>query len=116
MAADGDAAAGEVPVEGRGLRLRRHPHEVWPERHLLAKTLEADVHVRDSFRTNKFQLLRWTSPETVGTASLKALALNVQVIKVALEVWGSATALPKAMTIDWLKEEALGFGKPKLSL
>lgn len=108
------AAAGDAVVQGRTMRLRRHPHEVWPEKHLLAKTLEADVHVRDTFRTNKFQLLSWTSPETVGTASLKALALNVQVIKISLEVWGSATALPKAMTIDWLKDEALGFGKPSL--
>lgn len=106
MAAAGD----DVAVEGRPLRLRRQPRETWPEKHVFAKQLESDVFVRDSFRTNKSQLLRWTSPETVGIASLKALSLNVQVIKICLEVWGSVSALPKAMAIDWLKEEAIRFG------
>ncbi|CAE7355826.1 unnamed protein product [Symbiodinium sp. CCMP2456] len=101
MAAAGDD---DVAVDGRPLRLRRQPRETWPEKHVFAKQLESDVFVRDSFRTNKSQLLRWTSPETVGIASLKALSLNVQVIKICLEVWGSVSALPKAMAIDWLKE------------
>lgn len=108
------AAAGVVvAVEGRPMRLRRQPHENWPQKHLLAKELEGDVLVRDSFRVNKSQLLRWTSPETVGIASLKAIALNVQVVKISLCVWGSVTAQPKAMAIDWLKEEATGFGEPR---
>ena len=111
--ADADAGAGYGEVlEGRPLRLRRQPRETWPEKHAFAKQLEADVYVRDSFRTNNSQLLQWTSPQTVGVASLKALALNVQVIQISLRV----SALPKAMTIDWLKEEAIGFGEPRYVL
>ncbi|CAE7222598.1 unnamed protein product, partial [Symbiodinium necroappetens] len=53
----------------------RQPRETWPEKHAFAKQLEA------------------------------ALALNVQVIQISLRVWGSVSALPKAMTIDWLKED-----------
>ena len=87
-------------------RLRARSVE-WPGQDELAKLLEADAGVRECFRANKAQLLSWPSPQLVGVASLKALSLNVGVIKLALQVWGNSCDFPKAMAIDWLKREAL---------
>ena len=87
-------------------RLRARSVE-WPDQDELSCALEADAGVRESFRANRAQLLAWPSPQLVGVASLKALALNVGVVKLALRVWGKTCDYPKAMAIDWLKREAL---------
>ncbi|CAE7193246.1 unnamed protein product [Symbiodinium sp. CCMP2592] len=81
---------------------------VWPDKGLLATAFEEDNEVRSLFRQNKGHLLSWPSPELVGVASLKALALNVTVIKLAIRIWGQATPTPKAMSVDWLKNEVSG--------
>ncbi|CAE7190626.1 unnamed protein product [Symbiodinium pilosum] len=70
--------------------------------------MEEDADIRNSFRMNKSQLLAWCSPKLVGVASLKSLALNVPVIKLAIQIWGSHTSVPKTMPIDWLKQEVSG--------
>ena len=67
---------------------------------------EQDTKIRDAYRVNKQQLLVWPSPELVGVASLKALAMNVDVIGKAIQVWGAACPKPRTMSIDWLKKEA----------
>ena len=89
------------------LRVRRANQDSWPERFALATALESDEHIRMLFRANKNQLLAWTSPELVGSATMKALALNVNVVLHALQIWCSSTTTPQAMLIDWLKQEAL---------
>ena len=94
-----DAAAGH-------LRVRRQRGQAWPESGLLAKALEEDTEIRSIFRHNKGHLLQWPSPQLVGCASLKALSLNVSVLKISLEVWGAANPAPKGIAIDWLKKEA----------
>ena len=101
MAADDSPEA----VDGT-VRIRRARTTVWPEKGLLAKAFEEDTQVRNLFRQNKGHLLSWPSPELVGVASLKALALNVTVVKLALRIWGLSTPTPKAMSVDWLKKEA----------
>ncbi|CAE7703188.1 unnamed protein product [Symbiodinium sp. CCMP2592] len=93
-----DAAAGH-------LRVRRQRGQVWPESGLLAKAFEEDNEIRSIFRHNKGHLLQWPKPSLVGCASLKALSLNVAVLKISLEVWGAAIPAPKSMAIDWLKKE-----------
>ena len=94
-----DAAAGH-------LRVRRQRGQVWPELGMLAKAFEDDQEIRAIFRNNKGHLLSWPSPQTVGCASLKALALNVPVVKLSLQIWGAVMTSPKSMAIDWLKKEA----------
>ena len=89
-----------------GIRVRRRGLDVWPERHAFATALEENKTIRELFRTNKNQLLCWPSPQLVGVASLRALAMNVDVVKIALEIWGEFQDFPKAMQVDWLKQEA----------
>ncbi|CAE7938074.1 unnamed protein product [Symbiodinium necroappetens] len=98
------AAEGGAPV-GAPVRVRRTGSSAWPEAFALAKALESDVNIRLRFRENKNQLLAWTSPELVGTATMKALAMNVNVVLHALEVWCKSCSTPKCMVIDWLKQE-----------
>ena len=97
---------GELAPEGPTLRVRRQTSAQWPEKGTLTKAMEEDADIRNSFRMNKSQLLAWCSPKLVGVASLKSLALNVPVIKLAIQIWGSHTSVPKTMPIDWLKQEA----------
>ena len=99
-------------AEGRdegamALRVRRQPSTTpWPEKGLLTKAWEEDAGVRDMFRANKGHLLAWPNPQLVGVASLRALSLNVGVVKLAIEVWGSVCTQAKSMVVDWLKQEA----------
>ena len=93
-------------AEGLALRVRRGQSQQWPDMDALAKAWEASGEIRECFRANSAHLLCWPSPTLVGAASLKALGLNVTVIRIALTVWGSSTPLCKAMAIDWLKQEA----------
>ena len=87
------------------LRLRQRSAE-WPDDNVLAMAWEAEAKVRESFRLNKSQLLAWPSPQLVGVASLRALALNVPVIQLALKAWGETCDFAKSMAVDWLKREA----------
>ena len=108
MLASGPAvsmAGSEAPQDGAPIRIRARSAG-WPVQEDFAKRLEADVQIREAFRTNRNQLLAWPSPQLAGVASLKALALNVPVVKVALEVWGAVNDFPKSIAIDWLKKEA----------
>ena len=104
MAAE-EAVATDDAAVGH-LRVRRQRGQVWPEVGMLAKAFEDDQEIRGIFRNNKGHLLSWPSPQTVGCASLKALALNVAVVKLSLQVWGAVMTSPKSMAIDWLKKEA----------
>ena len=99
----------EAGAQGALLRVRRDASRAWPEEGALTKMWEADTDVRSCFRCHKSHLLIWPSSQLVGAASLKALAMNVPVIKLALEIWGGHTTEEKckAMPIDWLKQEAL---------
>ena len=92
----------EAPVRIR--RTRTGP--AWPDEDVLAKAFEGSNQVRASYRDNKGHLLRWPSPQLVGVASMKALSMNVDVLQVALQVWGEVTPVPKSMSIDFLKREA----------
>ena len=94
------------PSAVASIRVRRRGLDVWPERHAFANALEENSTIRQLFRTNKNQLLCWPSPQLVGVASLKALAMNVDVVKIALGVWGEVMDYPKSMQVDWLKQEA----------
>ena len=58
------------------------------------------------FRQLNGHLLCWPDAKLVGVASLKALGMNVRVIKHALEIWGQNLDFPKGMSIDYLKVEA----------
>lgn len=99
--------ADACPDEEGRLRVRRTRSQVsWPEPALLAAAFEEDQSIRALYRENRGHLLRWPSPELVGVASLKALALNVRVLDTALRIWGQATPVPKGMSVDWLKKEA----------
>ncbi|CAE6968123.1 unnamed protein product [Symbiodinium sp. CCMP2456] len=100
------AAEPVVEPEPEGpLRVRRHRSALWPEDGALSKALEESGAVRAAFRTNRNHLLAWPSPELVGVASLKSMALNVAVLSVALEVWASTSPICKTMSVDWLKAE-----------
>ena len=103
MDEDGHA---EPSTEGARLRVRHQTAPTWPEPEALAKAWEADLEVRHIFRQNRANLLAWPSPKLVGVASMKALAMNIAVIKVSLVTWGSVTEAAKTMPIDWLKQEA----------
>ncbi|CAE7310653.1 unnamed protein product [Symbiodinium necroappetens] len=95
----------ESGEEGR-LRVRRtRSRLVWPDDGLLASAFEEDNGIRTLYRENRGHLLRWPSPELVGVASMKALALNVQVLAIALRIWGQVTPVPKGMSVDWLKKD-----------
>ena len=98
-------AGNDEPAEGAPIRIRARSAE-WPPEDDLGKRLEADAAIREAFRCNRNQLLTWPSPQLVGVASLTALALNVPVVKVALQVWGESNDFPKSIAIDWLKREA----------
>ncbi|CAE7354230.1 unnamed protein product [Symbiodinium sp. KB8] len=67
--------------------------------------MEESRDVRAAFRSNRNHLLAWPSPELVGVASLKSMALNVSVLSVALQVWASTSPICKSMSVDWLKAE-----------
>ncbi|CAE7787037.1 unnamed protein product [Symbiodinium sp. CCMP2592] len=96
---------------GPPLRVRRTGQNSWPPKHALAKALESDNNIRVLFRENKNQLLVWPSPELVGSATMKALSLNVHVVLHALDIWCESTAFPQAMVIDWLKQEVFHLHK-----
>ena len=111
MAAEAAAAPGpEAPAEIGGFRVRRQRAALWPEEGALAKAMEESRDVRAAFRSNRNHLLAWPSPELVGVASLKSMALNVSVLSVALQVWASTSPICKSMSVDWLKAEASRLG------
>ena len=79
---------GPDAVEDGRLRVRRTRSQlIWPESGVLASAFEEDNNIRTLYRENRGHLLRWPSPELVGVASLKALALNVRVLAIALRIW-----------------------------
>ena len=100
-----DAAAGAENPEP-SVRFRRRQGHLWPEDGKLAATLEGDSKIREAFRANSSKLVAWPSRDLIGVASLKALALNVDVVGKAIEVWSESCDHPRTMSIDWLKLEA----------
>ncbi|CAE7779252.1 unnamed protein product [Symbiodinium sp. CCMP2592] len=103
--AEAPANEPERPPRSNGLRVRRARSALWPEKGALCRALEESRDVRAVFRANKNHLLAWPKPDLVGVASLRAMALNVTVLKVSLEVWAATSPICKSMSVDWLKEE-----------
>ena len=106
MADAAPAAAAPAMDAPASIRVRRAASDWWPERHELAQRWEQDSEVRGIFRRNGGSLLAWPSPQLVGVSSLRALAMNVVAVKIALEHWGQAVDFPKSMSVDYLKQEA----------
>ena len=106
MAAGPEGGGELVPVVGQQLRVRKRNTHVWPEPGLLSSALESSNEIRALFRENKQKLLQWPSPSVVGVASQKALKLNVPVVRQAIEIWATVCTEPKAISVDWLKQEA----------
>ena len=96
----------EPEVTGPTLRVRRQAAQQWPAQGALATAWEQSIEIRQLFRDNKAHLTKWPSAELVGATSLRALALNVPVVQIALAVWCGNSETPKTMAIDWLKQEA----------
>ena len=106
MAGAAPAAAAAAMDAPASIRVRRAASDWWPERHALAVLWEQDPEIRDIFRKNQGQLLGWPSPQLVGVASMRALAMNVPVLKTALTHWGETVDFPKSLSVDYLKQEA----------
>ena len=87
------------------VRVRRGGSSWWPAERELAESWEKDEKVRATFRQLNCHLLCWPDPKLVGVASMKALAMNLTVVKHALQIWGTSLDYPKAMSIDYLKVE-----------
>ena len=93
---------------GQSVRFRRRHTDLWPDEGALAVAWESEARIREVFRVNTSKLLSWPSRDLIGVASLKSLALNVDVVGKAIEVWGQSCQRPRTMSIDWLKQE-VGF-------
>ena len=77
---------------------------LWPDQGKLANRWEANLEVRQHFRSVQ-NLLIWPN-DNVGVISMKALAMNKTVIYDAVQVWSEASFEAKSPPIRWLKTEA----------
>ena len=81
-------------------------HE-WPERGVLARLWEGHRASRERLVLGELcQLTRWPSPACVGVPSVRAMALNSDILEMLASIWCPVRSAPKAVPINYLRQEA----------
>ena len=78
-----------------------------PQPGLLARMLEESESIRRRMLEKPDTVLtRWPGPKAIGVASVRAMRLNVEALRILATWWVSACPVPKTVPIDVMRDEA----------